>query len=146
MTSGVKTYRFKLENQKVKAQLIKKRTFLITRLQELGVRVNKPQKMNIEHLELLVSSHRKTVEAREDYISKKQLEVAAENGLTKQDVIHRVDDLNWDTKNAIAVRKNRLNRKGKRKRRTALLQRINSLEQLGEIKKAHELEKELAEI
>lgn len=102
MSGGINSYRFKLQYRSVQEAELEKRSELTRRLKELGVKVNQPDEMSLEQLELLVNHHRTTVEKR---ITQEQLEVARLNGLTKDDVHKRVDDLNWDVDNAVKVKK-----------------------------------------
>lgn len=129
MTNGVNTYKFNLQNKRNRDWMLKKRKELMFQLKELNVKVNQPEEMRIEHLELLVNHHRTTVEAR---ISKEQLEVARVNGLSKDDVKHRVDDLNRDARHAVEVKKVKETREQRRARRKAelalMIERLNAEE------------------
>jgi len=146
MTSGVSTYRFKLANKTTRNRLMKKREMLIEKLGVLQVKVNKPTEMAISDLEMLVNYHRKTVEASENHVTKEHLAVAESKGISQDDVYNRVNDLGWDTANAIRVKKSKRNRKQKNQERKLLLQQINRLELLGEDEKVFELERELAKL
>ena len=118
---GINSYRFKLQYEGVQRAELDKREKLVQQLERLNVRVNQPYEMDMEHLELLVNHHRSTVEAR---ISSEQMEIAESNGLTKDDVNKRVDDLNWDVENAVKVKKVKETKAQRRARRQAEMARI----------------------
>ncbi len=124
MSGGINSYRFKLQYEGVQRAELDKREKLVQQLEKLSVKINQPDEVDMKHLELLVNHHRKTVEER---ISREQLEVAKSNGLSEEDVNKRVDDLNWDVKNAVNVRKVEKNEETKaqrRARRNAEMKRI----------------------
>lgn len=146
MTGSANTYKFKLQNKRTKDWMLKKRDELISRLEELNVKVNNPYEMNMEQLEVLVNHHRKTVEAQKTVVSDEQMKTAESNGLTGQDVINRVDDLNWDVEHAVSVKSRKEERRIRNQKRVRLLQEINRLEDLGESEKVVELEKLLVNL
>lgn len=136
MTSGLSTYRFKLQNKRNKKWQMQARRKLIDQLKKLGVKVNKPYEMAIEELRTLVNCHRKTVEARENHISQEQIEVAKSNGLSKEDVTNRVTNLKWDAENAVEVKKATAKRRERRRQERALMiQELNQLEYERELAK-----------
>lgn len=136
----------RLLNKREREWLMEKQDELIKLLYELEVRVNKPRDMKIEQLEMLVNHHRKTVESRKTVVSDEQMDTAESNGLTGQDVIDRVDDLNWDVEHAVSVKNRKEERRIKNQKRVRLLQEINRLEDLGESKKVEALEKMLVNL
>jgi len=146
MTGGVNTYKFKLQNKWTRDWALKKRNKLISRLEELNVKVNKPHEMNMEQLEMLVNHHWQTVESKKMVVSDEQMKTAESNGLTGQDVIDRVDDLNWDIEHAVSVKSRKEERRIRNQKRVRLLQEINRLEDLGESEKVVELEKMLVNL
>lgn len=127
---GINSYRFKLQCEGVQRAELDKREKLVQQLEKLNVRVNQPYEMDMKHLELLVNHHRTTVEER---ISREQMEIAKSNGLTKDDVNKRVDDLNWDVENAVKVKKVKETKAQRRARRKAemarMLAKLNAEEQ-----------------
>lgn len=129
MSGGINSYRFKIQRKRTRGRELGKHKKLVQQLDQLDVKVNQPEEMSIEHLELLVNHHRTTVEAR---ISKEQLEVAEANGLSKDDVQHRVEDLNWDARHAVAVKKvkeTRVQRRARRQVELALMiEKLNAEE------------------
>lgn len=129
MSGGINSYRFRLQRKRTRGRELDKHKKLVQQLDQLGVKVNQPGEMSIEHLELLVKHHRTTVEAR---ISKEQLEVARANGLTKDDVEKRVEDLNWDPQHAVKVKKVEETREQRRARRQAelalMIEKLNAEE------------------
>lgn len=52
MSGGINSYRFKLQYKRVQEAELKKRSELTRRLKELGVKVNQPDEMSVEQLEL----------------------------------------------------------------------------------------------
>lgn len=146
MTGSANTYKFKLQNKRTQDWMLKKRKELISQLEELNVKVNKPYEMDIEQLEMLVNHHRITVESRKTVVSDEQMEIAESNGLTGQDVIDRVDDLNWDIEHAVSVKSRKEERRIRNQNRVRLLQEINRFEDLGESEKVVELEKMLVNL
>lgn len=127
---GINSYRFLLQHEGVRKVELDKREKLVQQLEKLNVKVNQPYEMSTEQLELLVNHHRKTVEER---ISREQMEVAESNGLTKDDVNKRVNDLNWDVENAVKVKKVKETKKQRRERRKAelarMIEKLNAEEQ-----------------
>lgn len=146
MRGSVNSYKFRLQNKRTQDWMLKKRKELISRLEELKVKVNKPHEMNMEQLEMLVNHHRKTVESKKTVVSDEQMKTADSNGLTGQDVIDRVDDLNWDIEHAVSVKSRKAERRIRNQKRVRLLQEINRLEDLGESEKVVELEKMLVNL
>lgn len=124
-------YKFNLLNKKTRKFILRKQAELIKRLNELSVRVNKPHEMKIEQLEMLVNHHRKTIEAQKTVVSDEQMKTAESNGLTEQDVIDRIDDLNWDVENAVGVKKvetREQQRKRRKRERMLMIQKLNEME------------------
>ena len=127
-------YKFNLLTKTTREYILRKQTELIKQLNELGVRVNKPHEMRIEQLESLVNHHRKTVEARKTVVSDEQMKTAKSNGLTRQDVIDRVDDLNWDLDDAVRVKKvetKERQRERRKRERMLMIQKLNEMELQG---------------
>lgn len=61
---GINSYRFLLQNEGVQRAELDKREKLVQQLEKLNVKIDKPNEMKLEHLELLVKHHRKTVESK----------------------------------------------------------------------------------
>ena len=146
MSGGINSYRFRLQRKKMQNRELDKHKKLVQQLNRLGVKVNKPYQMDIRQLEMLVKCHRVTVEPQPDYVSKEHVKVAEANGLTKEDVVSRVDDLGWDVEHAISVKKRRHERRIKNQQRVKLLQEINRLEVMGKREEVSVLEKQLADL
>lgn len=126
--------------KKERALFFKKQNELINRLDGLGVIVNRPHEMKIEQLDLLVNRHRTTVEKQPDFIPER-LEVVRNVKVDKVEVSALVDELGWDTKQAIKHQTRKEERRIRNQKRAQLLQEINRLEVIGETERKSVLEK-----
>lgn len=132
MSGGINSLRFRLQRKDAQDRELAKRGKLVQQLDKLGVKVNKPYEMDVEQLEMLVKCHRVTVESRPDYVSKEHVKIAETNGLTKEDVVNRVDNLGWDVGNAVKVKKvpetKEQQRERRKRERMLMIQKLNEME------------------
>lgn len=132
-------------NKRNREWLMEKQNELIKQLDEFGVLVNRPHEMKVEQLELLVSCHRRTIEVEPDFVPK-TLDVVGEVKVNKAEVVELVEELGWDTKQAIKHQTRKEERKIRNRKRVQLLREINRLEVLGELDKAEVLGKMLVNL